>query len=119
MAKRNESYECGVVEVADYESFGIVCVDSLTENRLQRLQEILDRNNKGVICERVVIARDGEIKVVKTSTNVKAVTLLKKHNGIMVADHYIAQWVALDEGHGRPLMMAAELCSRVYPHDLG
>ena len=108
-----------VVEADDYETFGIVCVDDVTEGRLQRLQEIVTQKyTKGIVTARVVITRTGEVKIVKTSRNVKATTLLRKHNGIMVADTNCAMWVALDEGNGRPLVMAAECCSRVYPHDI-
>jgi len=104
-----------VVEIEEYGIYGIVCVEDETIGRLMYIERMVKHHNRN---NRVVIdGQTGEIKIVRSSHNASHGKVMAKHNAVMISTHD-SKWVALDEGNGRPLMMAAERCSRIYPHDL-
>jgi len=114
MASNIVEFSNYVFEEEAFESLGIVCMDEVAERRLQKLDTMakaINRNN------RVIVRYTGEIKIVRSSHNAKASNLVWKHKAILVSTHD-SKWVALDCGCGRPVAMAAESCSRIYPHDL-
>jgi len=96
--------ENGVVEVSQYGEFGIEEIKEMT--RLEKLEEIAKKMNKN---NRVLVARGGEVKIIRSSHNAHIDNTMKKHGAFLCSTRN-GNWVAKDVGRGKPMVVAAEKC---------
>lgn len=66
------------------------------ESRIQKLVNIVNNGNKGMVIKCVGVAADGEIKIVTTSRNAKAYNIMKK-NGLAEIYFYGVHYYYQDE----------------------